>query len=124
MTRAEMIAPADASPGRRWQKHEWPVVLRGVSHKLRLVSWQRGWLASVDSVEGPTLGMDPSIYLAVSRAVEPLGGTLTDAMSIIGELPTGAPASVLCERQLATWDRTQNRGQGLSFSIISRPLEA
>ena len=88
MTRAGLLARPDASPARSWQKHEWPIVLRGVSHKLRLVSWQSGWLASVDSVEGPTLGFDRSIYLAVSRAVEPLGGTLADAMSIIGELPS------------------------------------
>jgi hypothetical protein len=86
VTRAELLARPDASTGPRWQKHESPIVLRGVSHKLRIVSWQSGWLASVDSVEGPTLAFDRSIYLAVSRAVEPLGGTLADAMSIIGEL--------------------------------------
>lgn len=83
--------------GRRWRVQEHRIELRGVSYRLRLVSFRAGWLASVDSVEGPTLGCDRSPYLAVSRAVEPLGGSLVEAMSIVAglslvhRLPTGAP---------------------------------
>jgi hypothetical protein len=62
-------------------------VVRGASHRLRLVRFPAGWLASVDTVEGPTLGFDSSPYLAVSRAVEPLGGGLDDAMSIVAAPP-------------------------------------
>jgi hypothetical protein len=58
------------------------IELRGVMYRLRLVCFAAGWLASVDTVEGPTLGYDSSPYLAVSRAVEPIGGGLVDAMSI------------------------------------------
>jgi len=58
--------------GRRWRAQEHRIELRGVSYRLRLVSFAAGWLASVDTVEGPTLGCDHSPYLAVSRAVEPL----------------------------------------------------
>lgn len=59
------------------------IELRGVMYRLRLVCFAAGWLASVDTVEGPTLGYDSSPYLAVSRAVEPIGGGLVDAMSIV-----------------------------------------
>jgi hypothetical protein len=48
-----------------------------------LVGFPAGWLASVDTAEGPTLGCDASPYLAVSRAVEPIGGELVGAMSIV-----------------------------------------
>lgn len=71
--------------GRRWRAQEHRIELRGVSYRLRLVSFAAGWLASVDTVEGPTLGCDHSPYLAVSRAVEPLGGSLVEAMSIVAE---------------------------------------
>ena len=64
--------------GRRWRTQEHRIELRGVSYRLRLVSFAAGWLASVDTVEGPTLGCDHSPYLAVSRAVEPLGGSLVE----------------------------------------------
>lgn len=62
------------------------MALRGATHRLRLVRFDAGWLASVDTVEGPTLGCDISPYLAVSRAVEPIGGALLDAMSIVSAL--------------------------------------
>ena len=61
-------------------------MLRGASHRLRLVRFRAGWLASVDTVDGPTLGCDHSPYLAISRALEPIGGGLLDAMSIMAEL--------------------------------------
>lgn len=66
-----------------WRVQEHRFELRGTTHRLRLVHFPAGWLASVDTVEGPTLGCDPSPYLAVSRAVEPIGGGLIDAMSIV-----------------------------------------
>ena len=78
-----------------WDMHEHRIELRGASHRLRLVHFPTGWLASVDTVEGPTLGCDPSPYLAVSRAVEPIGGGLIDAMSIVSaiRLPHPMPAT-------------------------------
>jgi hypothetical protein len=60
------------------------VEVHGVRRTLRLVRFQRGWLASVDTPEGPTLGADRSPYLAASRALEPLGIGLTDAIEVVG----------------------------------------
>jgi hypothetical protein len=60
--------------------------LRGSTHRLRLVRFPAGWLASVDTIEGPTLGCNASPYLAVSLAVEPIGGKLINAMSIVSAL--------------------------------------
>jgi hypothetical protein len=64
-----------------------------------LVRFPAGWLASVDTVEGPTLGCNASPYLAVSRAVEPIGGGLIDAMSIVSVLrlsdQTSATSSII-----------------------------
>jgi hypothetical protein len=45
-----------------------------------------GWLASVDTVEGPTLGCNASPHLAVATAIEPIGGGLIDAISIVSAL--------------------------------------
>lgn len=89
--------------GRRWRAQEHRIELRGVSYRLRLVSFAAGWLASVDTVEGPTLGCDHSPYLAVSRAVEPLGGSLVEAMSIVAE----PSERVACPRGA---DEQQERG--------------
>lgn len=69
-----------------WRGQEHRIELRGASYRLRLVRFPAGWLASVDTVEGPTLGYDSSPYLAVSRAVEPIGAGLDDAMSIVAEI--------------------------------------
>jgi hypothetical protein len=71
---------------RGWRPAEHRIELRGISHPLRLVCFATGWLASVDTVEGPTLGCDTSPYLAVSRALEPIGGGLIDAMGFVAEL--------------------------------------
>lgn len=90
--------------GRRWRAQEHRIELRGVSYRLRLVSFAAGWLASVDTVEGPTLGCDHSPYLAVSRAVEPLGGSLVEAMSIVAE----PSECVACPRGA---DEQQERGE-------------
>ena len=53
---------------------------------LRLARFPRGWLASADSMEGPTLGLDRSPYLAARRALEPLAVGLVAAMSAIAQI--------------------------------------
>jgi hypothetical protein len=53
---------------------------------LRLMRFDRGWLASADTLEGPTLGLDPSPYLAARRALEPLGIDLIAAMTAVGTI--------------------------------------
>ena len=75
-----------SASGPRWRGQEHRIELRGASYRLRLVRFPAGWLASVDTVEGPTLGYDRSPHLAVSRAVEPIGGGLIDAMSIVSAI--------------------------------------
>jgi hypothetical protein len=86
--------PRGSASGPRWRGQEHRIELRGASYRLRVVRFPAGWLASVDTVEGPTLGYDSSPYLAISRAVEPIGGGLADAMSIVAALrqPTLMPA--------------------------------
>jgi hypothetical protein len=54
---------------------------------LRLVRFDAGWLASVDTESGPTLGADRSPYLAARRALEPLGIGLVEAMTLVGSMP-------------------------------------
>jgi hypothetical protein len=71
---------------RQWHGQEHSIELSGVGYRLRLFGFAAGWLASVDTVEGPTLGCNRSPYLAVSRAVEPIGAGLDDAMSIVAAL--------------------------------------
>ncbi|HEY7464280.1 MAG TPA: hypothetical protein VH987_07570 [Candidatus Limnocylindria bacterium] len=56
-----------------WTVTRHRLSLRGTEWSVRLARFPRGWLASVDTVEGPTLGSDASPYLALSRAFEPLG---------------------------------------------------
>ena len=80
--------------GRRTRASEHRIQLREVSYRLRLARFPSGWLASVDTVEGPTLGCDASPYLAVSRAIEPIGGRLVDAMSIVATLRRTATRGV------------------------------
>jgi hypothetical protein len=77
------LLPLGSASGPHWRGQEHRIELRGASYRLRLVRFPAGWLASVDTVEGPTLGCNESPCLAVSRAVEPIGGGLVDAMSII-----------------------------------------
>jgi hypothetical protein len=80
------------SVGHGWRAHDHRVDVRGATRRLRLVRFTAGWLASVDTVEGPTLGYDASPYLAVSSAIEPIGGGLIDAMSIVPVLrPSDEP---------------------------------
>jgi hypothetical protein len=77
------LQPHGSASGPHWRGQEHRIELRGAGYRLRLVRFPAGWLASVDTVEGPTLGYDSSPYLAVSRAVEPIGGGLVDALSIV-----------------------------------------
>ena len=60
------------------------VEVRGVRWTLRLVRFEAGWLASVDTPEGPTIGADRSPYLAASRALEPIGIGLTGVIEVLG----------------------------------------
>jgi hypothetical protein len=80
---ARDLRPKGSETDPHWRGQEQLIELRGASYRLRLVRFPAGWLASVDTVEGPTLGCDKSPYLAVSRALEPIGGGLMEAMSIV-----------------------------------------
>lgn len=72
--------------GPQWRSQEHCIELRGATYRLRLTQFRTGWLASVDTVAGPTLGCNASPYLAVSRAIEPVDGGLIDAMSIVSAM--------------------------------------
>ena len=50
--------PNASGSGRQWRVRQRLVELRGVTYRLRLVRFRHAWLASVDTVEGPTLGYD------------------------------------------------------------------
>jgi hypothetical protein len=63
------------------------VTVRGQTHSMRLVAFERGWLASVDTESGPTLAADRSPYLAAWRALEPLGVDIGDATISFDPLP-------------------------------------
>jgi hypothetical protein len=67
-----------------WRLERRYVEVGGVRRPLRLVEFAAGWLASVDTPDGPTLGADRSPFLAARRALEPLGIGLVDAMAIVG----------------------------------------
>ena len=62
------------------------ITIRGVRRPLRLVRFVDGWLASVDTESGPTLGADRSPYLAARQALEPLGIGMVEAMTLVGKL--------------------------------------
>jgi hypothetical protein len=70
-----------------WQLERRYVEINGVRRLLRLVRFDAGWVASIDTPAGATLGVDRSPYLAASRALEPIGVGLAEAMALIG--PTG-----------------------------------
>lgn len=76
-----MTALADTA--RSFRGEERIVLVNGVKRRLRLVEFARGWLASVDTESGPTLGADRSPYLAAWRALDPLGVELAEAMLVI-----------------------------------------
>jgi hypothetical protein len=81
--RAPELGTSGPASDREWRVQEHRIELRGATYRLRMARFPAGWLASIDTVEGPTLGCNASPYLAVSRAVEPIGGGLIDAMSIV-----------------------------------------
>ncbi|MDQ2674464.1 MAG: hypothetical protein M3Y40_07385 [Chloroflexota bacterium] len=58
----------------------------GVRRVLRLVRFATGWVASVDTPSGPTVGVDRSPYLAARRALEPVGIGLVETMTVVGRL--------------------------------------
>lgn len=70
-----------------WQMERRSFALGGERRPLRLVRFTAGWLASVDTESGPTLGADRSPYLAAARALEPLGIGQVDAMTLVGRVP-------------------------------------
>jgi hypothetical protein len=69
-----------------WQIHEGSVLVGGVPRRLRLTRFDRGWLASVDTSSGPTLGFDHSPYLAAHRALEPLSVGIAESMTLVGPI--------------------------------------
>ena len=83
-----LTAPHDADTAQpTWQLERRFVTVRGVRRPLRLVRFDAGWLASVDTEDGPTIGADRSPYLAARRALEPLGIGLVEAMTLVGSMP-------------------------------------
>jgi hypothetical protein len=92
---ARALDVTSGTSGRDWTVQEHLVELRGATYRLRMARFPDGWLVSLDTVEGPTLGFNASLYLAVSRAVEPIGGGMIDAMSIVSELGRDYQASPL-----------------------------
>lgn len=79
-------AEAALAEPRSWNARRVDVIADGEHYRLRLVRFPRGWIASADSVEGPTLGVDRSPYLAARQALEPLGIGLVAALSALGRL--------------------------------------
>ena len=79
-------AEAALAEPRSWHARRVDVLVDGELYRLRLVRFERGWVASADSVEGATLGVDRSPYLAARQALEPLGIGLVAAMSALGRL--------------------------------------
>lgn len=65
------------------------VVVRGVRRPLRLVRFAKGWVASVETESGPSVGTDHSPYLAARRALEPLGIDLVETLTLLGPMPRG-----------------------------------
>lgn len=72
-----------------WQIERRYVEVGGVRRPLRMVRFASGWLASIDTPAGPTLGTDRSPYLAARRALEPLGIGLAEALSLVGRIGAG-----------------------------------
>ncbi len=65
------------------------VTVGGLRRTLRLVRFATGWVASVDTPSGPTVGVDRSPYLAARQALEPVGIDLVQAMTVVGRLGQG-----------------------------------
>lgn len=69
-----------------WQLERRFIDVEGARRPLRLVRFETGWLASIDTPSGPTLGADRSPFLAARRALEPLGIGLAEALAIVGRI--------------------------------------
>ena len=74
-------APAVGEDG--WHARSLSIRVGDEWTTLRLVRFARGWLASADGIDGPTLGADRSPYLAARRALEPLGVGLVATMTAL-----------------------------------------
>ena len=61
------LQPQGSASDPHWRGEEHRIELRGASYQLRLVRFPAGWLASVDTVEGPTLGHDSNAVLVDMR---------------------------------------------------------
>lgn len=72
-----------------WQVERRYVEVGGIRRPLRLVRFETGWLASIDTPEGPTLGADRSPYLAAYRALESSGINLVEALAVVGRAAGG-----------------------------------
>ena len=79
---AQAAAPDEAG----WRSRSLSIRVGDGWTTLRLVRFERGWVASADTLEGPTLGLDRSPYLAARRALEPLGIGLVAAMTAVGSI--------------------------------------
>ena len=82
MTDADIAAPGAA--GAAWTVERRTISVRGIPRALRLARFHAGWVASMDTESGPTLGLDRSPYLAASMAMEPLGVGLAEVMALVG----------------------------------------
>lgn len=76
-----------------WQMERRHVEVGGTRRPLRLVRFESGWLASIDTPQGPTLGADRSPFLAARTALEPLGIGLAEALAIVGRVGSGRKLS-------------------------------
>ena len=86
MTDAD-IAAVDTA-GAAWTIERRTITVGGTSRALRLARFPAGWVASVDTESGPTLGIDHSPYLAVATAMEPLDVGLAEVMALVGPVRT------------------------------------
>lgn len=84
---SRLLAERDAPTSEpAWQLERRWVEVEGARRPLRLVRFETGWLASIDTSQGPTLGADRSPFLAARRALEPLGIGLPEALAIVGRV--------------------------------------
>ena len=82
MTDAD-IAAVDAA-GAAWSVERRTIIVRGTPRVLRLAHFHAGWVASMDTESGPTLGVDRSPYLAIGMAMETLDVGLAEVMALVG----------------------------------------
>ena len=89
-----VVAPGpEDEAGAAWRARSLSVRVGAEWTTLRLVRFARAWIASADTLEGPTIGLDASPYLAAQRALEPLAVPLASAMALVGEVTAGRARS-------------------------------